>query len=247
MLQVSDFGLIRGAVRLTVLVGLIPTMISYSTNETLLPALKLLLQAGNNSSELHNIPEYRYDIVSLTRQFLSNRFNDYYLDLTNQFNSSTTSAQDIRSSGSTLIRLLGDLDSLLHTDENFLLSTWIADARQWAGTGQESNTSYLAYLEYNARNQLTLWGPDGQINDYASKQWAGLVGGYYTKRWEMFIDYLASLKENGQPYNDTVIAQQLLDFGKEWDMEKWGTREGEFFGTKGDTMEVAHRLVETWG
>ena len=63
----------------------------------------------------------------------------------------------------------------------------------------------------------------------------------------MFIDYLASLKENGQPYNDTVIAQQLLDFGKEWDMEQWGSREGEFFGTKGDTMEVAHRLVETWG
>lgn len=27
--------------------------------------------------------------------------------------------------------------------------------------------------EYNARNQITLWGPDGQIKDYANKQWAG--------------------------------------------------------------------------
>ena len=29
--------------------------------------------------------------------------------------------------------------------------------------------------EYNARNQITLWGPDGQIVDYANKQWAGKV------------------------------------------------------------------------
>lgn len=27
--------------------------------------------------------------------------------------------------------------------------------------------------EYNARNQITLWGPRGEIVDYANKQWAG--------------------------------------------------------------------------
>jgi hypothetical protein len=27
--------------------------------------------------------------------------------------------------------------------------------------------------EYNARNQITLWGPHGEIVDYANKQWAG--------------------------------------------------------------------------
>lgn len=27
--------------------------------------------------------------------------------------------------------------------------------------------------EYNARNQITLWGPKGEITDYANKQWAG--------------------------------------------------------------------------
>ena len=28
-------------------------------------------------------------------------------------------------------------------------------------------------FEYNARNQITLWGPNGEIVDYANKQWAG--------------------------------------------------------------------------
>lgn len=32
-------------------------------------------------------------------------------------------------------------------------------------------------LEFNARNQVTLWGPKGQISDYANKNWAGLMKG----------------------------------------------------------------------
>lgn len=28
-------------------------------------------------------------------------------------------------------------------------------------------------FEYNARNQITLWGPNGEIVDYANKQWSG--------------------------------------------------------------------------
>ena len=28
-------------------------------------------------------------------------------------------------------------------------------------------------FEYNARNQITLWGPNGEIKDYANKQWSG--------------------------------------------------------------------------
>lgn len=145
-----------------------------------------------------------------------------------------------------MIQLVKDLDRLLYTNENFLLSTWIVDARRWAGSGQETNASYFAYLEYNARNQLTLWGPNGEINDYASKQWAGLVGGYYVKRWEMFVDYLVGLKESGENYRDTVMAEQLLDFGKQWDVQQWGSQEGESFGTMGDTLEVARELLETW-
>ena len=63
-----------------------------------------------------------------------------------------------------------------------------------------------ALYEYNARNQgsicratqhhlaissnllkivlfqLTLWGPNGQILDYAAKQWSGLFRAYYTPR-----------------------------------------------------------------
>ncbi len=39
--------------------------------------------------------------------------------------------------------------------------------------------------------QLTLWGPVGEINDYASKLWSGLVGDYYATRWKVSLSLLS--------------------------------------------------------
>jgi len=32
-----------------------------------------------------------------------------------------------------------------------------------------------------------MWGPFGEINDYASKEWNGLFGYYYYNRWSLFF------------------------------------------------------------
>ena len=42
--------------------------------------------------------------------------------------------------------------------------------------------------EYNARNLLTLWGESGEIDDYAAKNWGGIVSGYYYNRWDLFLN-----------------------------------------------------------
>ena len=47
-------------------------------------------------------------------------------------------------------------------------------ARAWGQTAEEKNL-----MEFNARNLVTLWGPRGEIADYASKQWSGLIADYY--------------------------------------------------------------------
>ena len=36
-------------------------------------------------------------------------------------------------------------------------------------------------------SQVTLWGPNGEIDDYAAKNWAGLVQGYYLPRWQVGV------------------------------------------------------------
>jgi alpha-N-acetylglucosaminidase len=55
-----------------------------------------------------------------------------------------------------------------------------------------------AYLEWNARSQVTSWTPsmacDGNatslpaLYDYGNKAWSGLVRGYYDRRYQIFAD-----------------------------------------------------------
>ncbi|KAI0363471.1 alpha-N-acetylglucosaminidase [Pilatotrama ljubarskyi] len=218
-----------------------PTIPPYGTNSTILPALRLLLKAKDEQPALAAVPEFAYDVVDVARQLLSNRFLEHYVAFVGTYNTSTTT-EAVQAAGQPLLALLSDLDELLYTNEHFLLSTWIADARKWA----HNDTAYGAYLEYNARNQITLWGPDGQINDYASKAWAGLVGTYYKKRWEVFVDYLAETKRTGEAYNDTAVASTMLEIGKKWGNQTWGAGEGERWGVHGDTWEVVDRVMQKW-
>jgi alpha-N-acetylglucosaminidase len=57
-----------------------------------------------------------------------------------------------------LLTLLDDYDSLLSSDTNWMLGTWIAWARSWSDDKTEQD-----FFEFNARNQITLWGPTGQV------------------------------------------------------------------------------------
>lgn len=56
--------------------------------------------------------------------------------------------------------------------------------------------------EWNARNQITIWGL-GEGLDYATKQWAGVVVDYFKPRWEYFIKELETALQQGRPFNKT--------------------------------------------
>ena len=60
--------------------------------------------------------------------------------------------------GRELLELLLATDKLLATDEHFLLGVWLDGAKNLSTNKQEQRL-----YEYNARNQITLWGPDGNV------------------------------------------------------------------------------------
>ena len=51
------------------------------------------------------------------------------------------------------------MDILLGTDDHFLLGDWLESAKA-LGTNEDEKNLY----EYNARNQITLWGPTGNVS-----------------------------------------------------------------------------------
>ncbi|QKX62920.1 uncharacterized protein TRUGW13939_10088 [Talaromyces rugulosus] len=192
-----------------------PTTINYNPDD-MLRAWDLFYGAAFQEPSLWANPAYDYDLVDMSRQVLANAFNPLYQDLISAYNTTTTRstgshrALKIRATGKKLINLLWALDNVLQTNPHFRLSTWTSAARASAA-GQEN---LEAFFEYEARNQITLWGPTGQISDYASKSWSGLVSSYYIPRWERFINYLA--KTGPADYDQADFNAELLEWELGW-------------------------------
>lgn len=216
-------------------VGRHGTTIAYNP-AVMVDAWNELFKAGLQDIQLFNNPAYQYDLVDWTRQVLVNSFDGLYKDLVGAYNSSA-SASVIKSRGTKLIALLKALDAVLSTNEHFQLTPWINEARA-------SGPSTANFLEYNARNQITLWGPQGNIEDYASKQWSGLVGTYYVERWQQFIDYLATTKPSN--YNQTAFHQKLITWETQWGQQT-STKQSKTSSTgPSDIRSVLDTTIKSW-
>ena len=139
---------------------------------------------------------------------------------------------------SLLIDLIQDMDLLLSTEPHSLLGSWIESAR---ALGQNDHDKKL--LEYNARNQITLWGPKGNVLDYANKNWGGMIGSYYVDRWILFSKFIQDGMSSGEPFNDTHLCQLLFTLGDSW------TKEQTKLPTKphGDAYEISAMLLRKYG
>lgn len=137
-----------------------------------------------------------------------------------------------------LIEVLEDMDRLLATDLYSLLGNWIQSAKDLGKTEEEKSI-----LEYNARNQITLWGPNGQISDYANKNWAGLVKTYYANRWTIFVDELYYSVKHGTAFNNTDYEDRLWNFESGWNNDT------TVYTTKpsGNIIEISGELIKKYG
>jgi alpha-N-acetylglucosaminidase len=171
-------------------------------------------------------------MVDVTRQVLSNSFDQLYRSLVSAYASSNASNTTISALGKNMTSLLRTLDSVLSTNSAFSLSIWLSAARD-----ESNNTTLQNFYEYNARNQITLWGPSGEISDYASKSWGGLLGGYYMPRWQMFVSYL--LEVPVARYNYTELNSQFLAFELKWQTQGInGTVQQAVLGQAGGNLQI---------
>ncbi|KAL6074088.1 N-acetylglucosaminidase, alpha [Balamuthia mandrillaris] len=161
---------------------------------------------------------WTYDLVDVSRQVLVNLFYDanrlmsvVYKDYINKNQQLPKPTLRMESIGNAMLQMISDLDRLLATDSNYLLGKWVNRAQKWATTSEEAHQ-----LDFNAKNQITLWGPNGEINDYASKQWSGLLSAYYSRRWSLLLFEVVWAMEFGQPFDPSSYHQKALALGQLW-------------------------------
>ncbi|HEX7325664.1 MAG TPA: alpha-N-acetylglucosaminidase TIM-barrel domain-containing protein [Rhodanobacteraceae bacterium] len=141
---------------------------------------------------------YHYDLVDVARQALSNHARVLLPEIRAAYE-----AKDAARLHQLTQTWLGDmrlLNRLLASNPHFLLGDWLAPAR----TAAAGNAGEAARLEYDQRSLITVWGPRaaadaGGLHDYANRQLAGLVSGYYLPRWQRFFASLEQSLATGKP------------------------------------------------
>ncbi|KAF9968960.1 hypothetical protein BGZ73_008966 [Actinomortierella ambigua] len=223
----------------------------HKRHQTSWPSSKVLFTSSSFSS-------LRYDLVDVTREvMLGTVLPGLHAEAVRIYRNDSIRLQTMSHK---LLRVLYDTDRMLATHSLFMLGPWLEGARERAwdtvvGTPVPplSNLrAYEDYLEYNARNQITWWGPQGQaaLADYASKQWAGLIKTFYLSRWELFVTHLQWASNRGQEFDEEAYKKESLERETTWQKQtlasvgyggKIETKE------KGDTFLVAQELWELWG
>jgi alpha-N-acetylglucosaminidase len=166
-----------------------------------------------------------FDVVDVTRQVLSDLFARLFVQIagyvyvktkqgvplpTGSIASTTLAEEQMQ----LMLGMIRDLDELLGTQGHMLLGKWIGAARAWGRTDEEKSL-----LEFNARNLITLWGPRGEIADYASKQWSGLMVDYYLPRWELFFSKVGAALREDRPIQQPAFLEELLKFEQAWQLK----------------------------
>lgn len=163
---------------------------------------KILVNAWNlllsENKELKSSAAYRYDIVDFGRQVLSN------LALFKQREMALAYIRKdkllFEKTSMNFLVLLSDLDRLLGAEEAFVFGKMLKDAERWGVNTEESN-----YYRRSAAALPTIWGSDTAeptLFDYGWREWSGLTGTFYSKRWEIFIKELKISLDKGVDYKD---------------------------------------------
>lgn len=198
------------------------------SNTRLAQAWHGLLQAA---PALGHTDTYGFDLVNVARQVLSNHAAALQIKVTEAYQAKNALA--LQGASNQFLDVIRDLDELVGTRPEFLLGRWLEDAKHWG-----TNAAEQKIYQWNARRVLTLWGQGPAIDDYARKEWSGMLSGYYLKRWEWFLRELSDSLKKQRPVDEAEFDRKL----RAW-MAAWSDGQ-ETYPTepRGSSVAVARRL-----
>lgn len=217
---------------------------------------QLLIEAEGlllaDSARLKHSKPYRFDIVDVQRQLMSNLGQAIHRKAAEAFRQKDKEAFALHSTR--FLEMLDDVDALLRTRMEFNFDRWLTQARAWGDTEEEKDL-----LERDATALLTIWGGDGDpfIFDYAWREWTGLIENYYRQRWAKFYAMLQTHLDNGTPYveeglpqthgREAFRANEFYDQLGDWELQFVNTPgKARTPLTTGDELETAARMYRKY-
>jgi alpha-N-acetylglucosaminidase len=173
----------------------------YYDPQIMVDALGSFLQAGDADPSLRDQASYRFEVVNVAVQAVSNEALRLYA-LMNEGDGTSGVAEN----KDYFLRLLDQADLLLQDQPERMLGFWIENARLAGSDGEEADS-----MEHNARLIVTMWGdPGSSLNEYAWRMWAGMLSTFYRPRWEKFF----AAVEGG--LDQAAFTAQIKDWEEQW-------------------------------
>lgn len=183
-----------------------------------------------------NSDGFQYDLVDVTRQVMVNYALPIQRKIVMAYRKKDLTAFNTESGK--FIQLIDDMDRLLATRKDFMLGPWVSSARQWGETPAEK-----ALYEMNAKDLITLWGDaKSPLNEYACRQWSGLLNDFYKPRWQLFFARARQSLNQQSDFNASLFKEEVSSW--EW---KWVNQHKEY-PTKaiGNPVNVALEMYQKY-
>ena len=163
-------------------------------NKLLADVIELLLSVESTTDG------YEFDLMDITRQYLSNYAYFLYQSVAESF--LNKDKENFASLSEQFLSVLMDVDKLLKHRDEYSLEKWIADARKCAAESEEQ-----ALFEYNASMLITVWGNEDapKIFDYSWREWSGLIEQFYVMRWKFFFGKLCKFLDEETEYTEEGV------------------------------------------
>ncbi|MER5931973.1 alpha-N-acetylglucosaminidase TIM-barrel domain-containing protein [Streptomyces sp. NPDC002054] len=183
---------------------------------------------------LRDSDTYRHDLTDLTRQALANRSRTLHPSLRAAWLS--RDADTFRALSALWLKLMRLSDTVAGCHRNFLLGPWLEAAKRQAGSPAEA-----VELERTARVLITTWAGRPAavtLNNYAGRDWHGLIGDLHLPLWEEFLQEHAEALAGQR----TPAAFDFYPREETWTTER--TRSHPVRPT-GDPYRTARRVYDT--
>lgn len=170
---------------------------------------------------------YQYDLCDITRQALSNLFEENQLEFARAYK-----RRDKRlcfQIAEKQKRLIIDIDKITSHRTELSLSSFLYNAQHLACDEDEKR-----YFTQNSKLLITLWGNTYSsyqaLHDYSWKEWSGMLADYYLPRWDIFYSYaIESLNKHKRlkmrnihsygskkPYKESECEKAIRSFENKW-------------------------------
>ncbi len=208
----------------------------YYNTEDVIDAAQNYLLAAKENPELLQQETFRYDLIDIVRQMLSDMARPLLAEAMHAYDNDNKAEFDAKSK--LFLDLINSTDQLLGTYPQWRFGQMFERALAKGQTPEEKANMAMA-----CKRLVTVWsGRIDGLNDYSHRQMAGLMKDFYGKRWGLFFDTYKQAMDGKLDKSNADNTFRTNDHAFELGWEKNTTAYSS--KPEGNTSQIAQQIFD---